>query len=136
MKIIPRKKWLSLVAQEIRAIKKNTTKEEKKKLHLKTFDPQNSSNCIYGLMTGECRSKRAVSLIEKCCKGVISNNTVAPSIGYMKELTSIEMLKKKKITHTDYFSNLEAYIYDAPSQLNKQILGWIKGTTKTFPILK
>lgn len=56
---------------EARNLKKHAKKEELISLDFEKLDPESKSNCIYGLMTGNCNSKRAKSLILKCAKKVL-----------------------------------------------------------------
>ncbi len=60
---------------ELSKINKFATREEKDKL-LKNLDHLNgvkADECIYGLMTGNCYSKRATELIKKCSSKILVN---------------------------------------------------------------
>ncbi len=53
------------VKAEIKHLKEHATAEEIGRLNFETFCGQNSRSCIYGQMTGNCHSSRAVELYHK-----------------------------------------------------------------------
>lgn len=65
--------FLQDVANEAKLIKLHATPEEIDELNLDTFDPADSRSCIYGQMTGDCKSRRACELILLCCMRFIKN---------------------------------------------------------------
>lgn len=114
--VLDRKEFLEKVRMEIEHLRRNATPEEKNKLNFKTFDPFNTSCCIYGQMTGYCSSTRAKKLMEK----------------QLDELTNSDLYNNKSLIQAnkgDLFSFLETYITSVRSKegINKGILEYIKG---------
>ncbi len=107
--------------KELKALKKHAFKKELNKLDFKTFHPDFDHRCIYGQMTGDCTSKRAIRLMNKCCKFRISS--------LFDPLRTVEETKYAGIT----WSFLERHVLRYKS-FNKEIIMWLKGETKTFPI--
>jgi hypothetical protein len=69
--------------EETDKLKVYFTKKEIEKLNEEEFHPDYIDTCIYGLMTGDCRSERAVEFIDKNIDTVIgseysSNRSLAP----------------------------------------------------------
>lgn len=62
-----KKELIKLVIQEAEKLKKQITPEETSNLDFYSLRAFNDSRCIYGQMTGNCRTKRAIELITKCC---------------------------------------------------------------------
>lgn len=122
------KKYLNLVASELRAIKKHATKKEINRLEIETLNPRHTKSCIYGQMTEDCRSSRAVKLINQCCAS------------FIKEFGTL--IKRKPLTRNtsigiiQYYSNLESYIMDASEEELIQIVDYLKGNRKKLPILE
>ena len=52
------------VITEIETIKEHATDEEKARLNWGTFDPSDSTLCIYGQMTGDCCSTRSFEFLK------------------------------------------------------------------------
>ena len=80
MKKISKKDFLADVEHEIRSLKENASPEELYRLNLNSFDPRSQYSCIYGQMTGSCRSQRAKNLMDKSCVRVLHNITGVDSI--------------------------------------------------------
>lgn len=53
---------LKLLRDEIKHVKKNSTKEELNKLNYTNFRGDNDANCIYGQLYGNASSKRAIEV--------------------------------------------------------------------------
>lgn len=122
-------KYIKEVIEEIHAIKTHATDEEKSKLDFHTFSPYNSQNCIYGQMTGECRSERAVKLIELCCKRLYSINESeinGTDINLLVEDAKSNGYEYKSFGEK-WMSLLEHFIQHYSD--NYRILNFIKGKT-------
>lgn len=64
------KEFKRLAYEEAELLIKHATKEERGQLRITQVNPDNIYDCIYGQMTGNCISARAVELIQKCAKRV------------------------------------------------------------------
>lgn len=59
------------VRKEAENLRVHATSEELGRLDIETLNPNSSTRCIYGQMTFECDSPRAIELITKCTKTYI-----------------------------------------------------------------
>lgn len=59
---------IPLVKEEAEKIKQHATPEELAKLDPEEIEGRSPTKCIYGQMTGDCNSKRAIELIHLCCQ--------------------------------------------------------------------
>lgn len=122
------KKYLNLVASKLIAIKKHATKKEINKLEITTLNPRNMENYIYGQMTGDCRSARAVKLINLCCASWIKQH---------RHLVKRKPLQRdRSIGAMEYFSNLESYIIHTSEENLAEIVDYLKGNRKKLPTLE
>lgn len=127
--------FIEYVIAEIKAIRKYATKQEKSRLSIEDLNPLNPNTCIYGLMTNNCRSARAVILIRKCCKRVFGNHAFMTSNlekDNAQNITgaSCEVIKEERL---EYLSSLEHYIcFD--SAKNKEIIDYIKGNSEILTL--
>jgi hypothetical protein len=130
MKKITKKQFLADVRHEIEMLKTHTTDAEKSKLNIKDLVPRYRYSCIYGLISGDCNSKRAFELIDLCCIRIVNNNEsniLRDFNGYDKTVF------QKGRRFFDHLSILEAYmmIYEAK---NENILAYIKGETSKLTV--
>lgn len=128
------------VAAEAKALRQHATKEELKELDIRFLDTDSKYNCIYGLLTGHCNSKRAIALIEQCCTRFIKDNNLADIVGggferiaekingsvyngslYDNRNAYIESIE----TH---YSSIEAYIL-LPEANNVGLIAYLRGET-------
>ncbi len=65
------KKIVQAAIKEAFNLKKYLTPREKEKLIWALFNPDEIDNCIYGLSTGNCHSKRANTLIKLCATKIV-----------------------------------------------------------------
>jgi len=72
-------RYPALVREEAKNLLKFSTREERANLNFEEFSPENSFECIYGQMTGNCFSPRAEQLIKQCASKVYDGT--ATSIG-------------------------------------------------------
>lgn len=142
-----KKDFLRDVMHEIEMLKKHGTKAEKNRLNFDKFSPNSAQQCIYGQMTGDCRSKRAHKLMELSCVRIFDlsasdcdihesmhMNTVLKYVngpfksqGWDKPFTYIPKLIYR---YFNYLSVLEGYI--KLDRNNKEIIEYIKGEIDTL----
>lgn len=116
------------VLQEVEGLRKYATKEQKAKLDLNELNPKWDSECIYGLMTGSCKSLEAAELAAKC--GLfISFGRVQTSNTTLKDTLS-SLIEEPKVSRSSFnstFSPMEVYISIRPIDA-RNILRYIKGS--------
>lgn len=124
-----KKQFLEDVAKEARALKRHATKEELSWLNVKTFDPKDEELCIYGQITGMCRSKRAVELMTVCAKRFFKNIVYnAIDIGD-NILDEVNGKKSHEPESMDFVSAIETYIA-TPDAKNKNLIAFLKDERK------
>lgn len=133
-------KFRKEIKQEINLIKKHATTEEIENLDFETFNPDVERQCVYGQMTGNCRSPRASVLIRKCCKRFVIRDGVGKAkIGYRAIIELINGIKSSKedlgtaAWDAKYFSALETYIL-FPQTKNKKVISYLKGERDTLSL--
>src|SRR5689334_4198531 len=96
-----------LVIEEAKNLKKLASGEEKSRLNFKELDPEFPTACIYGQMTKNCHSERAVELIRECASRVYYRN-----IGNTLLVGDTSKLNgsPKKIGRSLYWSPIEVFI--------------------------
>lgn len=117
------------VIQEATKLKTCATKEELKRLDFRTFAPDKKQYCIYGQLTGNCFSDRALELLN-CC-----------AIPYSCRITSYQRTRAKfnennrKNNDSDnwVFSAIEYYICRNGAR-NSNLLSFLKGKRKTLTL--
>ncbi len=114
--------------KELKALKKYATKKELSKLDFITFHPGKNKSCLYGQMTGHCRNKRAMNLIDKCCDFKLDESLLNSVIEKRIPIDGGPRMGTKL-----YYSFLEIHIMKYRNH-NKNILAWLKGETSKFPI--
>jgi hypothetical protein len=126
------------VITELSLIKKHATAEERDNLDLDNFIPEDKNSCIYGLMAGHCRSKRAMELIELCCQRFVINNFDG-SISNSKKFSDIQTqingnkVNKVELKQIGYMSSLETFIMISENRKHfKNIFAFLKGETKVI----
>lgn len=118
------------VIAECVALREHATNEELGRLayRIKAQDPD---ECIYGLMTGNCRSIRAKELIEICCKITVNNGAYDPRIGVRSLLNNIAEVRRPFDSYLNYISALEAYIMLLDADI-PAIQSYLTGQTETL----
>ncbi len=136
---ISKKQFIKDVVAELKNIKKHATFEEIENLDFLNFKPSNTEGCIYGQMTGHCRSKRAKELIVLCCNKFVkqpSSGKVYNDFEYFQHYIQrgdISEVQKKFYEpgySLEYFSSLEAYIMLKTIGVefsHKKIFAFLKG---------
>ena len=137
MKNYTKKQFFQEVTDEIENIKKFATDKEKQKLDFDNFDPDFLTSCIYGQLTGDCESDRAIKLIRKCCKRYFhfEENDLYFSFDDKTfkdvkiDINGIEMPDDfilDNLRNYEYHSLLEGFIRLRNAN-NKNIISYIKG---------
>jgi hypothetical protein len=118
--------YLIKVKREIHNIKKYATNSQLIKLNFDVLDPNNTSRCIYGLMTGHCNNDEAIKLIKLCC------NTKT-SFYNLSDRVFIDDKPRSNDGNITPFSYLEHYIYNYRDS-NKHIIQFLKGEVDKLKI--
>ncbi len=129
------KKLVEATELEARKLRENITVDEAARLDFSQLDPEHAERCIYGQIAGNCVSKRAIELIEKCAPFSINmrkNNTKPvrveeawdTSCTFEPEKTSNVL--ERSVWAIDYFSPIETYITQEGAD-NEQLVDFIKG---------
>lgn len=125
-------KLLSLVRNEANLIKQHATTEEVAKLSTENFEPMDTDNCIYGQMTGDCRSLRAIELLNICA---IKYSSIIDEHIKPREEDSFEKRKVGRALNTAV-SPIEFYIYqnkwgdnkgEKDEELNTKLIEFLQG---------
>jgi hypothetical protein len=135
--VYTRKQFIQDVTKEAVALKKHATKDELKHLNPFRIDPNDERACIYGQITGNCKSKRACELVFKCCTRYFeAGGSFNPTLGFSNAKqnvngTSIEGVIDAEGLARDrvrmrHFSSIETYIL-LPSAKNKNLIDFLKG---------
>lgn len=101
----------ALVISEARLLKKLATPEEIARLDPYRLDGKSNTKCIYGMMTGSCKSERAKELIDACCTKVYVTKE-----GFNNSIEDSVLGDKPKVAYADeriyfYSSPIEKTIY-------------------------
>lgn len=107
--------FLLEVKAELDNIKKKATKEEIGKLNFGLLYINSVSRCIYGQMTGNCRSDRAIEITTKKYSNIGNGN----SFSYQ----SYAIGKKGQ----ERFTPLEKYLYMVGKPMHKNLIAYLKG---------
>lgn len=119
---LERKAW-----QEATRLKRQVTTEEINRLDLETLDPSKRVFCIYGQMTGDCYSKRAEYLLDKCALPYEGDLEQWDNNGTRYYWRSWEGFFARLLGKSDQreFSFLEAYIAQ-PEADNAKLIAFLK----------
>lgn len=135
MKHYTKAQFLKDVAAEAKALKKNATKEELGELDFDTLEVANENRCVYGQMTGSCKSERAAILISSCCKRFFHNGEDDPeTMEIVEQQVNGKTVdgfveQRKNQDWVKYFSSIEQYIL-TPFAQNKNLIAYLKGERK------
>lgn len=139
-----RSELVKLVKSELKNLRKNATQEELIKLGKNRINPDNRYMCIYGQMTGDCCSDRAIELIRNCCVKLTSILNMITAHGIndpmsMKRLDTVNLdsmtprswEKDDFIERRDYnyLSPMETYIFLNDAK-KKEIIDYLKTGNK------
>jgi hypothetical protein len=134
-KTYTKKQFLADVAAEAKALKNHATKEELERLNVKCMNPEFPSTCIYGQMTGNCRSERATELIELCCKRFFVNDycsaRLADGFEAIQKRVNGEKLDNIKLDRAqlNHFSSIETYIL-TPENKSGELIAFLRDERK------
>ena len=94
-----------LALKEAEQLRIHLTKTEKQRLlkQIDILDPDSYTECIYGLVTGNCESKRANNLILKCCERVYTTNPNIDNFITKAKLNGAPTKIKKGEKRLDYY---------------------------------
>lgn len=131
-----KQEFLQEVQEELDNIKTKATKKEINNLKFKDLMHDSSSSCIYGLLTGDCKSDRAKELspknyyyvqldeFEKDPWAILTNDNFYP----FEE----QDFKTSSVIGYGVFTALEKYLFMVDPLKHKQIIKYLKGTLKTI----
>lgn len=129
-------KFPKLVIEEATALRKNATKTEIDKLNFLALNAHSATSCVYGLMTGDCHSERAIELIKSCAKRVYKTGEGLPHEGCKLNGSPVELKRKTSAFEVAFWSPIEVFISKSQtenkSELNKKLIQFIKGEIKTL----
>lgn len=108
--------FLLEVMAELDNIKLNATKKELSNLNIEKFNHNHNSTCIYGQMTGDCDSRRAVTLAPK----------VYHNLGDGWSFAKQEFEKREGLT-SNYFTALEKYLFMVKKPTHSKIIDYLTG---------
>jgi len=137
MKIKTVKQLQELVMQEVEGLRKHATLQQKARLNNRLLDVGSPTECIYGLMTGDCHSDEAVELAAKCgveitFKAIQDNNYERYKLrNVLKTAINAPKESEERGGDSDTFSPMETYIGSRPNDA-KNILLYIKGKIDTL----
>jgi len=126
------KELKDLVRDEAAKLKANATGEELNRLNLDTFWAMHSERCIYGQMTGFCRSKRAIKLLSQCAvsfSGCVDEDTWATT----PPVNGFVPVKPYHVYEIAAFSPIEVYIAQ-PQAKNENLIAYLKGEKERLVI--
>lgn len=117
--------FLLEVKAEIDNIKTQATKEELSKLTIEGFDHNHDSKCIYGQMTGDCDSHRAITLAPKVYYNIGDGHTFAK-----------QQFEKKEgdLRGFNYYTALEKYLFMVKKPTHSKIIDYLKGKIDTLEL--
>jgi hypothetical protein len=122
------------VRKEAEALRVHATKEELGRLDFEQLQPSHEDQCIFGLMTGNCYSKRAAELINICA---ISHFDLLPDsideVGEFKVDKEEDFIATRIHQRGTTFSAIEAYIC-LPEAHNENLIAFLKGETDNLEL--
>ena len=127
-----RKSLNSLVAKEAKALLLNATNYELRKLNFNDLSSTNKRQCVYGQMTYDCFSPRAVELIEACCDSIYMAKSSSRIMGTLNG-------SPKKERRENYWSPIEMFIDIESNKTNgnnEMLIAFLKGKRKTLMFVK
>ncbi len=121
-----KKDFLAEVMNEIEIIKTKATPSEIGKLNIDSFNHTIFRLCIYGLMTGDCDSVRALDMYPKQYAAINGNDT--------KDYTPFT---KQNMARGSFngFTPLEKYLYMVKRPMHKKIISYLKGETQSIKLV-
>lgn len=130
------------VRKEAEALRVHATKEERGRLDIEVLDPTKNHLCIYGLMTQNCNSDRAISLIKSCAHRYVKTASLCniQYEGFEKILNIINgrivdnlQESRKALFEEGHYSAIEAYIL-LPESNNASLISYLRSETETLEL--
>lgn len=127
------------VHTEAAKLRESATANELRRVTITHLRPNNFEQCIYGLATGDCRSKRAIQLIIKCAPVVISEQSMKPKEGGLvckPKYAGKASIRRRSLEWgwcADSYSPIEAYILQKGAD-NAALVRYLKGKTETLDL--
>ena len=129
------------VRKEAEALRKEATKEELARLNFKSLEPETRVGCIYGRMTGDCDSSRAIELISRCaCRFIADNNFSDIRYDGFERISRYvngakvpDLINKRHRSEVSHYSAIEAYIL-LPEANNANLIAYLRGETETLEL--
>lgn len=124
-----------LAIKEATKLREYATQEEKDNLSL-NIEPHRATKCVYGLMTGNCFSKRAMDLINACCEKVYATNNKSVYPDECELNGTPSLLSRPEYRRITYYSPIEVIIFPrwGGQKAVNQLIPYIKGETDHIEI--
>jgi hypothetical protein len=110
--------FLLEVKAELDNIKAKATKEELSNLNIDRFNHNRNSRCIYGQMTGDCDSRRAMELAPKIYHRLGDGD----KHGFAKQ-----DFQKREGLNQNYYTALEKYLFMVKKPTHSKIIDYLTG---------
>lgn len=128
------------VTNEAVALRENATQAERGMLNLCTLSAVYTNRCIYGQMTGDCHSDRALELIEKCTPRYFEGGALTV-YGSLEEAianangTKVQRFKQmRKERYEVHFSAIEIFISVAPDKKIESLVKYLRGDSNKLNV--
>jgi len=131
------------VRKEAEALRMHATNEERDRLRFDELQPDHRDRCIYGQMTGNCDSDRAIVLISKCAHKYIADYGLAEikeqGFERIQKNVSIDPIEEVVDQLCDardvgsHYSAIEGYIL-LPEAKNENLIAFLKGETEILEL--
>lgn len=116
-----------LVKQEADNIKRFATADEIGRLDFEDLNPKSFNKCIYGQMTGNCSSDRAIDLLNDCTK------PFSCRLDYREEPIVSCFSQSLRLDDENGFSPIEYYITKSYAK-NDGLIAYLKSETDTLEL--
>jgi len=108
------------VRKEAEALRQHATKEEMERLDIEMLNPNSTTTCVYGLITGSCLSERAAELI-----------TMGAPVYYSTR--NLDTMGIKMSYNQSRWSPIEVYIQQSEAQ-NANLIAYLRGETESLTL--
>ncbi len=124
------KRLVKEVHKEAKKLKVTASADELENLDFSYLSPTAGSRCIYGQLTGDCFTSRAIELIKECAAVGIHDSDV----GSESQSCKIQIGKKTDIrSGNEFWSPIEVYIGQNGAD-NKHLIDYLKGDIKKLDL--
>lgn len=124
------------VVKEATKLRDTATAEELELLDFDEFDPLDVESCVYGQMTSECTSRRAVRLIRSCATKILfaAGGTPCEASCSLEHCSKKDFESERRIgIVSHYFSPIEIYIAQDEAD-SKHLIDFLKGNVDTLDL--